>query len=132
LEKLYAQRQRVQDTLEEKLGAIGCESGNVEVQWNNIKECVLDTISDLVGKVEKGARKPRFTQEMFSKMYERRKWKNVKLEEGRKNYGRLRNELKTVTDYSKKEYLESICNEIMEFQRTGPYYLVYVKTKVLG
>ena len=41
LDKLYAQRQRVQDTLEEKLGATGCDSGNVEVQWNNIKECVL-------------------------------------------------------------------------------------------
>jgi len=40
LEKLYAQRQRVQDTVEEKLGAIGCDSGNVEVQWSNIKECV--------------------------------------------------------------------------------------------
>jgi hypothetical protein len=26
---------------------------NAEVQWKNIKECVLDTISDLVGKVEK-------------------------------------------------------------------------------
>jgi len=58
LEKLYAQRQRVQITLEEKLGAIECESENAEVQWKNIKECVLDTISDLVGKVEKRARKP--------------------------------------------------------------------------
>jgi hypothetical protein len=48
----------VQDTLEEKLGAIGCDSGNVKVQWNNIKECVLDTISDLAGKVKKRARKP--------------------------------------------------------------------------
>jgi len=69
LEKLYAQRQRVQDTLEEKL----CESGNAEVQWKNIKECMLDTISDLVGKVENKARKPWITQEMFSKMSERRK-----------------------------------------------------------
>ena len=77
---------------EEKLGAIGCDSGNVEVQWNNIKECVLDTISDLVGKVEKRARKPWITQEMISKMDERRKWKNVNTE-GRKNYRRLRNEL---------------------------------------
>ena len=73
MEKIYAQRQRVQDTLEEKLGAIGCDSGNVEVQWNNIKECVLDTIGDLVGKVEKRARKPWITQEMISKMDERRK-----------------------------------------------------------
>jgi len=73
LEKLYAQRQRVQDTLEEKLGAIECESENAEVQWKNIRECVLDTISDLVIRVEKRARKPWITQEMISKMDERRK-----------------------------------------------------------
>jgi hypothetical protein len=38
LEKLYTQKQRVQDTLEGKLSVIECDSGNVEVQWNNIKE----------------------------------------------------------------------------------------------
>jgi hypothetical protein len=54
----------VQDNLEEKLGAIGCDSGKVKVQWNNIKEYVLDTISDLVWKAEKRARKPWITQEM--------------------------------------------------------------------
>ena len=32
LEKLYTQKQRVQDTLEEELDAVGCDSGNVEVQ----------------------------------------------------------------------------------------------------
>jgi hypothetical protein len=32
LEKLYVQRQRVPYTLEEKGGAIGCDSGNFEVQ----------------------------------------------------------------------------------------------------
>jgi len=114
LEKLYTQKQRVQDTLERKLGAIECDSGNVEVQWNNIKECVLDNLSDLVGKVEKRARKPWITQEMISKMDERR-WKNVNTEEGRKNYQRLRNKLKRATDNAKKEYLENIRNEIMEF-----------------
>jgi len=77
LEKLYAQRQRVQDTLEEKLGATGCDRGNVGVQWKNIKECVLDTISDLDGKVKMRARRPWLTQEMISKMGERRKLKNV-------------------------------------------------------
>jgi flagellar biosynthesis component FlhA len=76
-EKLYAERQRVQNILEEKLGAIEGESGNAEVQWKNIEECVLDTISDKVGKVEKRARKPWITQEMISKMDERRIWKNV-------------------------------------------------------
>jgi hypothetical protein len=37
--------------------------------------------------------------------------------------------LKSATD---KDYLENICNEIMEFQRTGRYDLMYMKTKVLG
>ena len=101
------------------------------VQYN-IKGCVLDTVSDLVGRVEKRARKPWITQEMISKMGERRKWKNVNTEEGRKNYRRLRNELKRTTDNAKKEYLENVCNEIMEFQRTGRYDLMYTKTKELG
>jgi len=62
-------------------------------------------------------------------MYERRKWKNVNTEEGRKNYGRLRNELKRATDNAKQEYLENICNGIMEFYRTRRYDLMYLKTK---
>jgi hypothetical protein len=65
-------------------------------------------------------------------MDERRKWKNVNTEEGRKNYRRLRNELNKATDNTKKEYLENICNAIMEFQRTGHYDLMYMKTKELG
>jgi hypothetical protein len=94
LEKRYAERQRVQETLEEKLSAIECESGNAEVQWNTIKECMLDTIGDLAGKVENRARNPWVTHEMISKMDEQRKWKNVNNEVGRRNYRRLRNELK--------------------------------------
>jgi hypothetical protein len=35
-------------------------------------------------------------------------------EEGRKNHRRLRNELKTAT-YLAKEYLDSMCYEMMEF-----------------
>jgi len=132
LEKFYTQQQRVQHTLEEKLGAIGCDSGNVDVQWNNINECVLDNLSDLVGKFEKCARKPWVTQDMISKMDESRKWKNVNTEESRKNYRRLRNELKGDTDNSKKEYLQNIPNKSMEFQRTGRYELMYMKTKDLG
>ena len=58
----------MQERIEQKLGEIKWESGNVEVQWNNIKICVLDTMSDLVGKIERRARKAWITQEMISKM----------------------------------------------------------------
>jgi len=67
LEKLYAQRQRVQDTLEEKVGAIGYDSGNVKVHWKNIKEFMLDNISDLIGKFENRARKPRIHRKLSVK-----------------------------------------------------------------
>ena len=115
----------MQDTVEEKLGAIGCDSVNTDGQWNNIKECVLGTISDQVGKVEKRARKLWITQEIISKMDERRNLTNVNPEEGRKNYRRLRNELKSATDNTKKEYLKNICNKIIVFQETGRYDLMY-------
>jgi hypothetical protein len=58
LEKLQAQRQKVQESLEEKLRAGDCVNRSVEGQWNNIKKCLLDTMSDCVGKVEKTVRKP--------------------------------------------------------------------------
>jgi len=50
---------------------------------------------------------------MIRKMDVQRKWKNVNNEEGKNNYRRLMNKLKRVTDKAKKEYLESICDEIM-------------------
>jgi hypothetical protein len=56
----------------------------------------------------------------------------VNTEQGRKNYRRLRNQLKRATDNAKKEYLENVCNEIVEFQRTGRYDLMYMKTKELS
>jgi hypothetical protein len=94
LQKLHAQWQKVQDTLQEQLGAIECESGNVEMQWNHIRKCVLDTMSDLVGKADRKAREPWITQEMINKMLEHGKRKNVDSKEGRKSDRRLRNILR--------------------------------------
>jgi len=50
-------------------------------------------------------------------MDERRKWKKIYTEEGRKNYRRLRKELKRAIDNAKKGHLENIRNEIVEYQR---------------
>ena len=76
---------------------------------------MLDTISDLVCNVEKRARKPWITQEMISKMDERRKWKNVNTEEGRTNYSRLRKELKRVTEKAKKNILRTHIQRLWNF-----------------
>jgi hypothetical protein len=60
-----------------KLRAGDCVNRNLGGQWNNIEKCLLDTMSDCVGKFEKRARKPWITQEMISKMDEGRKWTSV-------------------------------------------------------
>jgi len=73
VENLNACRQKIQDILLEILGAVECESGNVEARWNNIQKCALDTMSDLVRKVDRKARKPQIIQEMINKMDERKK-----------------------------------------------------------
>jgi hypothetical protein len=46
-----------------------------------------------------------------------RTWKNVNKEDGRKNYRRLKYELKRATDNAKGKYLDSVCGKIMEFER---------------
>jgi hypothetical protein len=52
--------------------------------------------------------------------------------EGKKKYRRLRNELERATEKAKKEYIESVCDKTTGFRRTGCYYLMHVKTKVIG
>jgi len=68
---------------------------------------------------------------MINTTDERRKWKNVN-EEGRENYRRMRNQLKRATDKTNKEYLEKVCDEIMEFEEQDVMVLIaYMKTKEL-
>ena len=89
----------VPDTVEEE-----CESGNMEVQWNNTKKWVLDTVSDLVENVDREGRQPWISQVVINKMTEQRKLQNVNNEEGMNNYRTLRNELHIAKDKAKKEY----------------------------
>jgi hypothetical protein len=84
LEKLYVERQKVQDALEEKLNATECESGNMEVQRKNINKSVPDTMGDWIAKEERKSRKPWVTQEMINKVNERRQLENGNKEHGMK------------------------------------------------
>jgi hypothetical protein len=51
---------------------------NLEVQWQNIKKYVLDTMRYLAGEVERRESRPWITQDVISKLDERMKWKNVR------------------------------------------------------
>ena len=56
------------------------------------------------------------------------KWKSLNNEDSKENYRRLRNEFERATEKAKNESLESICDDVMEFQRKGLYDSVYLKT----
>jgi hypothetical protein len=64
-------------------------------------------------------------------MDERREWKSVSNEEGRKRYKRVNNELRRPTEKEKLEHLESKCDEITELRRKGRCDLMYRKAKEL-
>ena len=132
LEKLYAQQQKVQDTLEEKLSAIEWGSGNMEVQWNNIKKSVLDTTSDKIRQLDRQARKLWIIQKVINKMDEQRKQKSANNKGRKENYTTLRNDMERATNKAKKVYVESICDEVMELERTECYDLLSMKLKKLG
>jgi len=60
-------------------------------------------------------------------MNERRKWKNVNTEIGKRTYRKLNNELRRETDRAKEEWWKKECEELEELNRRGRSDLVYGK-----
>jgi hypothetical protein len=58
----------------------------------------------------------------------RKKFNNFK----RRNYRKLRDELKRATEETKKEHTGSMCDGIVALQRTERHDLICMKTKELG
>jgi hypothetical protein len=79
-----------------------CKSGIVEMERNSSNRIVLESVTGLVGKVE---RRPRKCQNAISEV-------------GRKNYRKLRKLLKGTTEKPRKKYLENIQYTIYNIQYT--------------
>ena len=104
-----------------------------EQLWNGIKELITKSAEENIGYVKKQApKKPWITQEMIEKMDERRKWKTVNTEEGRKMYRKLNNLLRRETDKAKDKWLDEQCKEIEQLDKRGRSDLMYKKAKEVG
>ena len=85
----------------------------VEDRWERLKNAMMEGAKNTIGKVRtKRIKKPWVTEEMQVKMDERRKWKNVNTEEGRRIYRKLNNELRRATDGAREQWWEEECREI--------------------
>ena len=98
---------------------IGVDSN---VQWEYIKLCLLQAAEEAVGyHKHKTAKKPWVTEQMLQKMRERKTWKQVDTEDGRKIYRKLNNELRRETDRAKEEFDKRKYEDIEELERVGKY-----------
>ena len=64
-------------------------------------------------------------------MEERRKWKSVNTEAGRRKYRQLNNELRRITDEAKEIWWANQCSKLESLDRQGRSDLMYAKVNEL-
>jgi hypothetical protein len=97
-----------------------------------LKETVLKSANEVLGqKIRTRNCKPWVTAEMMDKMDERRKWKNVNSEEGRRKYRKLNNQLRRATDKARQKWWEEQCEELELLEKRGRSDLLYQKVTQL-
>jgi len=105
---------------------------NVNQRWQQLKESVLKSASEVLGQNTRTInRKPWVTAEMIDRMEERRKWKNVNSDEGRKKYRELNNQLRRATDRARQKWWEEQCQELEVLEKSGRSDLLYQKVTQL-
>ena len=96
-------------------------------RWDILKESVKESEEECIEYTKQKAKKPWVPTEMIEKMDERRKWKNINTEEGRRIYRRLNKQLRREADGAREKWLEGQCIEMEELGRIGGYDLLYQK-----
>ena len=115
--------------VEEKLVNIQKSEGVTE-EWNNLRDAMRVALEEEVGVVKNTRnRKDWVTQSMLDKMEERRRWKNISTEEGRKQYKKLNNELRRLTDQAREKWMEKQCEEVEFLEKNGRLEEMYRSVK---
>ena len=81
--------------------------------WNHIRNVILKSTKANIGiEKRRPAKKPLVTEGMIKLMDERKKWRRVNNEVGKKMYRALNNRLRRSTDKARKIWYKSKCDEI--------------------
>ena len=106
--------------------------GNINEQWKILKTAITESAEENIGREKRRkAKKAWVTETMLQKMDERRNWKKVNTEEGRRRYRELNNELRRETDRAREKYWIEQCNEIEDLERAGQMDKMYRKVREL-
>uniref|UniRef100_A0A8D8WQA5 Craniofacial development protein 2 n=2 Tax=Cacopsylla melanoneura TaxID=428564 RepID=A0A8D8WQA5_9HEMI len=104
---------------------------NIKDEWNTIKNSIVEALEVTVGKQSKNARKEWVTQDMLEKMEQRRQWKNVNTDEGRKQYKKMNNELRRETDKAREQWMQKQCERIEELEKLCKIEEMYQVVKTI-
>ena len=81
----------------------GGEGVDIEGKWQKLKKAVLQSAESEIGYQKRvKIKKPWVTEEMLKKMDERRKWKCITNEDGKRRYKTLNNELRRETERARE------------------------------
>lgn len=118
--------EKVQETIKSS------EGEEIEEKWGRIKETIVSCARKCIGyKKRQRAKKKWITDEVLDKMDERRRWKSVNTEDGRKKYKEVHKELREVTDKARERWWEEQCQDIEEMDKKGRNDLVYDRVRQL-
>ncbi|KAI5717433.1 hypothetical protein M8J77_005795 [Diaphorina citri] len=92
-------------------------SDDIKEEWDLMKNIILNSLENHVGRSVQRSRKEWITQDILDKMEERRKWKNDGTEHGRNQYKKLNNKLRRETDKAREKWMEEQCEKIEELER---------------
>ena len=106
---------------------------DTNAKWNTLKRAVIEGAEQNIGRERRrAAKKPWVTETMLRKMDERRKWKHVNNEEGKRKYRKLNNELRRETEKAREDYWVKQCLEIEDLEKAGKVDKMYRKVKELN
>jgi len=135
LENLGSKKEHFQQALEEEM-AKNVDQNDKDIdlqnQWIKLRENITNGARKVFGyQRTRTAKKPWITDKMLEKMDERREWKKVNTEEGRKKYKSLNNELRRETDKAREDWWDARCDELIEYDRGGRSDILYSEVSKL-
>lgn len=105
---------------------------NVNTHWEQLKKTITESAVKIIGyEKQENTKKPWVTDEMLTKMAERRYWKKINSDEARKNYRKLNNELRRETEKARNSWWRNACTKIEKLEKEGHHDIMYREIKRL-
>ena len=133
VEKLaeYEIRKKFQENITSRLKEENSQGeSSVEEKWNYMKEGIIKSAEENIGKIKRIARKKWMKKEILEMIDERRKYKNSKCRKGKQKYRQLRNKIKRECKKAKEEWIKEKGDEIETLVKKGQIDLAYRKVRV--